>query len=81
MLKDCPMLPTIPAGDLARSWYADKLGLTPDQEPPDALLYRIGADGWLLLFASSGAGSVEHQVAAWRVHDVKAEATALRSAA
>jgi catechol 2,3-dioxygenase-like lactoylglutathione lyase family enzyme len=81
MLKDCPMLPTIPASNLdrARAWYADKLGLTPDQEPPDALLYRIAGDSWFMLFSSSGAGSVDHQIAAWRVDDVKKKAAELRS--
>jgi catechol 2,3-dioxygenase-like lactoylglutathione lyase family enzyme len=55
MLKDQHVLPTLPARDLdrARSWYADKLGLTPDQEPPDALLYRTGGDCW---FLGSGPG-------------------------
>lgn len=83
MLKDSQMLPTIPARDLdrARSWYADKLGLTPDHEPPDALLYRVGGDGWFLLFSSSGAGSVLHQVAAWRVEDLEAESPQCAAAA
>jgi catechol 2,3-dioxygenase-like lactoylglutathione lyase family enzyme len=80
MLKDRHVLPTIPASDLsrARSRYADKLGLTPDHEPPGALVYRTGADHWFLLFASSGAGS-QHQVAAWRVDDLQAAVTELRS--
>jgi catechol 2,3-dioxygenase-like lactoylglutathione lyase family enzyme len=80
MLKDQHVLPTLPARDLdrARSWYADKLGLTPDEEPPDALLYRTGGDCGFLLFASSGAGLVQHQVAGWRVDDLAAEAGELR---
>jgi hypothetical protein len=31
-----------------------------------------------MLFASTGAGSVQHQVAAWRVEDLEAEVAELR---
>lgn len=80
MLKDCRILPTIPARDLdrARVWYEDKLGLTPDQEPPGALRYRVGENTWFLLFSSSGAGTVQHQAAAWVVEDLEAEVAELR---
>ena len=80
MVQGRHMLPTIPASDLARAraWYADKLGFTTDQEEPEALLYRSGADRLFLLFASPGAGTAQHQLAAWVVEDLAAEVAALR---
>jgi hypothetical protein len=58
MLSDYPMLPTIPVHDLnrARRWYAEKLGLTPASELPDALVYQT-RHGSFLLFSSSEAGA------------------------
>ena len=80
MLQGRHMLPTIPASDLARAraWYADKLGFTTDQEEPEALLYRSGADRLFLLFASPDAGTAQHQLAAWVVEDLAAEVAELR---
>jgi catechol 2,3-dioxygenase-like lactoylglutathione lyase family enzyme len=80
MLQGRHLLPTIPASDLARAraWYADKLGLTTDQQEPEALLYRSGADRLFLLFASPGAGTAQHQLAAWVVEDLAAEVAELR---
>ena len=52
MLRGRPMLPTIPARDLARAraWYADKLGITTHDDEPEALLYQSGGDRLFLLF-------------------------------
>jgi len=80
MLQGRRPLPTIPAGDLARAraWYADKLRLTTGQEEPAALRYRSGSDRLFLLFASPGAGTARHQLAAWVVEDLAAEVAELR---
>jgi hypothetical protein len=80
MLHGRRPLPTIPASDLgrARAWYADKLDLTPDQEEPEALLYQTGGDRLFLLFSSPGAGTAQHQLAAWVVEDLAAEVAELR---
>jgi catechol 2,3-dioxygenase-like lactoylglutathione lyase family enzyme len=76
MLQGRYMHPTIPTSDLARAraWYADKLGLTPEQELPGGLLYRSGGDAWFLLFPSTGAGTARHTIAGWEVDDLDAEA-------
>ena len=81
MLQGRRPLPTIPASDLARArdWYADKLGLTAYQDAPEALLYQTDGDRLLLLFSSSGAGTAQHQLAAWVVEDLEAEVAELRS--
>jgi len=67
MLRGRQLHPTIPASDLgrARAWYADKLGLTADQEEAEALLYRSG-------------GTARHQLAAWVVEDLEVEVAELR---
>jgi catechol 2,3-dioxygenase-like lactoylglutathione lyase family enzyme len=80
MLQGRRLLPTIPAADLgrARAWYADKLGLTADQQEPEALLYRSGADRLFLLFSSPDAGTAQHQLGAWLVEDLAAEVAELR---
>ena len=80
MLAGQQMLVTIPAGDLARAraWYADKLGFTTDQEEAEALLYRCGKERLFLLFSSPGAGTAQHQLAAWVAEDLEAEVAELR---
>src|SRR5215472_1484889 len=81
MLYGRHMLPTIPAGDLARAraWYADKLGFNTGQEDAEAVLYCSGEDRRFLLFSSPGAGTAQHQLAAWVVDDVEAEVAELRA--
>jgi catechol 2,3-dioxygenase-like lactoylglutathione lyase family enzyme len=81
MLQHSDMQATIPVTDLdrARAWYADKLGLQPEQEyPGGALGYRVGEHSAFLLFLVDTAGTSEHQVAAWVVDDLDAEVAALR---
>lgn len=80
MLEHSDIHPTIPATDLvrARAWYADKLGLNPDQEFPGALRYRVGGNSWFLLFSAGVAGTSEHQVAGWVVEDLQTEVAELR---
>jgi catechol 2,3-dioxygenase-like lactoylglutathione lyase family enzyme len=81
MLYGRHMLPTIPASDLARAraWYADKLGFTTGQEEAAAVLYRRGEGRLFLLFSSPGAGTAQHQLAAWVVEDLAAEVAELRA--
>ena len=80
MLRGRQLHPTIPASDLgrARAWYADKLGLTADQEEAEALLYRSGENRLFLLFSSDDAGTARHQLAAWVVEDLEVEVAELR---
>ena len=80
MLKDSTVTATVPAADLgrARSFYADKLGLTPSQELPGGLFYTTGPGTSFLLYETQFA-SGDHTVARWRVADVPAEVAELRS--
>ena len=80
MLKDGTVTATIPATDLgrARSFYADKLGLTPSQEMPGGLFYTTGPGTSFLLYETQFA-SGDHTVARWHVDDVASEVAGLKS--
>ena len=81
LLQDSDIQATIPVTDLdrARAWYADRLGLRPDQEfPGGALRYVVGRHSAFLLFLTDAAGFSEHQVASWVVDDLDAEVAELR---
>jgi catechol 2,3-dioxygenase-like lactoylglutathione lyase family enzyme len=79
MLENSNVYATIPAKDLerAKSFYADKLGLKPEQERPEGLRYRCG-DGGFLLFESSGAASGDHTQLGWDVDNLEATVEELR---
>jgi catechol 2,3-dioxygenase-like lactoylglutathione lyase family enzyme len=80
MLKRGRVATRIPARDLqrARSFYADKLGLEPNEERPGGLLYHCG-EGEFALFESSGAASGDHTQMAWEVEDIEASVATLRA--
>src|ERR1041385_5894475 len=69
----------LPAQDLerAKGFYADKLGLTPNEERPGGLRYRCG-NGWFSLFESSGRPSGTHTQMAWEVDNLEAVVAELR---
>jgi catechol 2,3-dioxygenase-like lactoylglutathione lyase family enzyme len=69
----------LPAQDLerARAFYAEKLGLEPDEERDGGLLYRLG-DSEFALFGSSGGPSGGHTQMAFEVDDIEATVDELR---
>ena len=73
------MATRLPAQDLerARAWYAEKLGLEPDEERPGGLLYRCGGCEFGI-FASAGAPSGEHTQMGFEVDDLEATVAELR---
>lgn len=79
MLDRADVYATIPAQDLdrARSFYADKLGLKPEEERPEGLRYRCGK-GAFLLFQSTGEPSGTHTQLGWDVDDLEAAVSELR---
>ena len=81
MLADHPIHAALPAADLerARRFYAEKLGLTPQNEGPDGLFYRCGENTQLLLFPSQGMASGTHTQAGWTVDDIEAEVAGLKA--
>jgi catechol 2,3-dioxygenase-like lactoylglutathione lyase family enzyme len=79
MLEDSDVAARIPAQDLqrARSFYADKLGLSPIEERPGGLRYRCG-NGEFAIFESAGAVPGAHTQMAWSVEDIEATVAELR---
>jgi catechol 2,3-dioxygenase-like lactoylglutathione lyase family enzyme len=81
MLVKHPISPTLPATNLerARSFYAEKLGLTAESETPAAVTYRCGAATSFILYPSQRAASGTHTEAAWVVDDLVAEVASLKA--
>lgn len=81
MLKDSTVTANIPAADLgrARTFYADKLGLTPSDENPGGLIYRTDGGSMFFLYETQFAGQAGHTIAQLHVADVAAEVAELKS--
>jgi catechol 2,3-dioxygenase-like lactoylglutathione lyase family enzyme len=72
---------TVPAQDLerARSFYAEKLGLTPTSEGQIGLRFRLADGARFRLFRSSGKASGAHTQMAMMVDDLVAVVKELRA--
>ena len=81
MLKDAPIVPYIPATDVARArrFYEDKVGLVPREEVAGGVVYECGSRSWIFLYPSAGAGTSKASQAFWQVADVEAEVAQLKS--
>jgi catechol 2,3-dioxygenase-like lactoylglutathione lyase family enzyme len=79
-LKNGRVATRLPAQDLnrARAFYAEKLGLEPEEEREGGLRY-VCAGGEFALFASAGAASGDHTQMGWEVDDIEAAVRELRS--
>jgi catechol 2,3-dioxygenase-like lactoylglutathione lyase family enzyme len=80
VLSDARYEAALPCSDLerAKSFYADKLGLTPADEQPAGAFYA-GRDGTrFLLFPSSGSASGSHSQMGFIVADADAEVRDLK---
>jgi predicted enzyme related to lactoylglutathione lyase len=80
MLSDARFEPSLPCSDQqrAKSFYADKLGLTPAGEGPAGTFYQ-GRDGTrFILFPSSGSASGSHSQMGFMVADIDAEVRDLK---
>jgi predicted enzyme related to lactoylglutathione lyase len=81
MLKDHPVVPYLPATDVARArrFYEEKVGLVPREEVAGDAVYECGRGSWIFLYQSAGAGSSEASQAFWQVPDVEREVRELKS--
>jgi catechol-2,3-dioxygenase len=81
MLADHPIDPMILATDLAvaREFYRDRVGLEIVIESDDFLTFECGGDSRLVVTRSSTGPSESQTRASWRVSDLAAEVTELRS--
>src|SRR5918996_4117987 len=81
MLKNSPVVPYIPAADVARArrFYEEKVGLVPREEVAGGVVYECAGGSWIFLYQSGGAGTSKASQAFWQVKDVEAEVAELRS--
>jgi catechol 2,3-dioxygenase-like lactoylglutathione lyase family enzyme len=81
MLKDAPVIPYIPATDIARAreFYERKVGLVAKEEITGGVVYECAAGSWIFLYESRGAGTSQASQAFWQVSDVEAEVAWLRT--
>ena len=81
MLKNSPVVPYIPATDIARArkFYEEKVGLVPREEIAGGVVYECGNGSWIFLYHSGGAGTSKASQAFWQVSDVEAEVRELRA--
>ena len=73
MLNNATITANLPAADLrrARAFYADKLGLTPQQEFGGMMLvYRTAGGSAFSIYQTDYAGQAGHTLAQWHVDDV-----------
>jgi predicted enzyme related to lactoylglutathione lyase len=81
MLKNSPVVPYIPATDIARArkFYEQKVGLVPREEIAGGVVYECGSGSWIFLYHSGGAGTSKASQAFWQVNDIEAEVCELRA--
>ena len=81
MLDGKEIHPSLPASDLARArtWYADRLDLTPVEEyAGEVLIYGEGASRFTV-YRSDYAGTAQNTAAIWAVEDLRAVVAHLRA--
>ena len=81
MLADHPIDVMLLATDLgvAREFYADRIGLEVLIETDDFLTFKCGGDSRLVVTLSATGTSESQTKASWRVDDLAAEVSVLRS--
>jgi predicted enzyme related to lactoylglutathione lyase len=81
MLKNAPVVPYIPASNIARArtFYEEKVGLVPREEIAGGVVYECGDRSWIFLYRSGGAGTSKASQAFWQVKDVEAEVAELKA--
>jgi catechol 2,3-dioxygenase-like lactoylglutathione lyase family enzyme len=81
MLKDAPIVPYLPATDVARArkFYEGTIGLVPGEEVAGGVVYQCGKGSWVFLYPSEGAGTSHASQAFWQVEDVEAEVALLKA--
>ena len=82
MLSNFPMSPVLPASDIARArqFYEEVLGFQPSEvlEEMGQVTYQSGGGGFFV-YATGSAGTNQATSAGWRVDDLDAEMSDLRS--
>jgi catechol 2,3-dioxygenase-like lactoylglutathione lyase family enzyme len=73
MLGVFPVYPVLPASDIdrARTWYQDKLGMTPNIDEGFGMWYECGEGSWLLVYPTGAAGTAQNTQAHFQVTDIE----------
>jgi catechol 2,3-dioxygenase-like lactoylglutathione lyase family enzyme len=73
MLGAFPVYPVLPASDIdrARSWYQEKLGMTPKIDEGFGMWYECGEGTWLLVYPTEAAGTAQNTQAHFQVTDIE----------
>jgi predicted enzyme related to lactoylglutathione lyase len=81
MLKNAPIVPYIPATDVARArrFYEQQVGLVAREEFAGGVVYECGDRSWVYLYPTPNAGTSKASQAFWEVDDVEAEVAELRA--
>jgi catechol 2,3-dioxygenase-like lactoylglutathione lyase family enzyme len=81
MLNNAPIVPYIPAADVARArrFYEDKIGLKPRQEYAGGVIYECGNGSTVFMYPTKGAGTSKASTAFWSVGDIVAEVAELKA--
>lgn len=69
----------VPAADLqrARTFYTEKLGLTPSAEDGPTIRFALPNGSWFQLYETAYAGTGKHTIAQWDVDDLRASVAEL----
>ena len=80
MLEQFKVYAVLPSSDLgrARSWYEEKLEMSPDREDPGGLWYECAAGTWLLVTRSEYAGTAQNTAASFQVSGIEEVMAAMR---
>ncbi|GGU94587.1 glyoxalase [Streptomyces litmocidini] len=80
MLSDSPIAAIIPVNDMnrAKRFYSETLGLTLTKESPEDTRFETGGTT-IGLYETPYGGKAEHTLASWKVADLDAEMSTLRS--
>jgi len=80
MLKDFPIVPYIPASNVARArrFYEERVGLVPREEVAGGVVYECAARSWIFLYPPAGAGTSRASQAFWQVENIEAEVSELK---
>lgn len=72
MLEQSEVHANVPASDLkrARTFYTEKLGLTPSVEDDHAITFPTPGGSWFVLYETSYAGTGKHTIAQFDVVDL-----------
>lgn len=81
MLSKVPATCALPASDLerAKSFYKEKLDLSPTEERPDGVFYECGGGSRFFLYESMGASKADFTQMAFEVPDIEAAVKDLSS--